>query len=132
MIQIKKDIIAEIKAHAQCALPNEACGYLAGNDGIITQIFKLTNIDHSPEHFSCDPAEQFETLKTTFKEGLQILANYHSHPQTAARPSEEDIKLAYDPEISYIIISLAQEEITIKSFRITNSIAEKEEIIIIE
>lgn len=132
MIKIKKNVIENIKAHAKDDLPNEACGYLAGRNGIVTHIFKMTNVDNSPEHFSFDPEEQFEVLKMARNNGLQILANYHSHPQTPARPSEEDISLAFDPEISYVIISLANEKIDVKSFRIINSQVEKEEIIVLE
>jgi proteasome lid subunit RPN8/RPN11 len=57
-----------------------------------------------------------------------ILANYHSHPETPARPSEEDIRLVFDPNISYVIASLASEIPDLKSFRIKNGVVEKEEI----
>jgi len=131
MISIKQSVIDQIVVHARHDLPNEACGYLAGNEGVATHSYQLTNIDHSPEHFSFDPAEQFQTVRNARNKGLQILANYHSHPATPARPSAEDIRLAYDPEISYLIISLANNQIDVKSFRIKDSIAEKEEISII-
>lgn len=131
MLIIPKKIIEEIIAQAVAGLPEEVCGYLAGNGSEITRQFSLTNIDHSPEHFSFDPAEQFQTLRESRKTGLEILANYHSHPQTPARPSIEDIRLAYDPTISYIIVSLASENPDIKSFKIKNGIVEKEEITII-
>ena len=132
MIKIKKYIIDSLIEHARKDVPIEACGYLAGKDGVITKQYKLKNIDNSAEHFSFDPKEQFEVMKMVRAEGLEIITNYHSHPSTPARPSEEDISLAFDPEISYVIISLAQEKIDIKSFRIINSQVEKEEILIIE
>ncbi len=131
MISIKQSIIDQIVAHARNELPNEACGYLAGDDGVVTHSYQLTNIDHSPEHFSFDPAEQFQTVRDARNKGLQIVANYHSHPATPARPSVEDIRLAYDPGISYLIISLASNQSDVKSFRIKDSIVEKEEIIIV-
>ncbi len=131
MITIQQSVIDQIVAHASIELPNEACGYLAGNDGVITHGYRLTNIDHSSEHFSFDPTEQFQAVKDARSKGLQILANYHSHPETPARPSVEDIRLAYDPEISYIIISLANSQVDVKSFKIKDSIVEKEEIVII-
>jgi Predicted metal-dependent protease of the PAD1/JAB1 superfamily len=128
MLTIPQHIIDEIIAHARQELPNEACGYLAGNENEVKQAYALTNIDHSPEHFSFDPAEQFRTVKAARKAGLEILANFHSHPETPARPSVEDIKLAYDPEISYVIISFAGEAPDVKSFKIRNGEVEKEEI----
>lgn len=129
MISIKQSVIDQIVEHEKTDFPNESCGYLAGNDGVITFSYQLTNTDHSPEHFSFDPSEQFQTVKDARSKGLQIMANYHSHPATPARPSVEDIRLAFDPEISYMIISLAGEQADVKSFKIRNSIVEKEEII---
>ena len=128
MIAIKRDVLNQIIAHAKGELPNEACGYLAGSDGAVTLGYPLTNVDHSPEHFSFDPAEQFKTVKDARNKGLQILANYHSHPETPSRPSQEDIRLAFDPDISYVIISLALPEANVKSFRIVNGQVEKEDI----
>ena len=63
-----------------------------------------------------DPAEQFATVKECRSQGFAIRAVYHSHPETPARPSAEDIKLAYDPSLSYVIISLAELTPTVKSF----------------
>ena len=96
----------------------EACGYLAGKEGVITNHYELTNIDKSPEHFSFDPQEQFDVMKKTRDENLDIIANYHSHPETPARPSVEDIKLAYDPNIKYFIVSVASEVPIVKAFSI--------------
>lgn len=118
MLKIKKDIIDQIIQIAHAAIPNEACGYLAGKDGVITQCYRLTNMDQSPEHFSFDPKEQFEILKDSRSKGLELIANFHSHPETPARPSQEDIKLAFDPNIYYGIISLAESREVLKFFRI--------------
>ena len=51
--------------------------------------------------------------------GWQLLGNFHSHPKTPARPSEEDKRLVFDTNLSYLILSLAQEP-TLKSFRFDN------------
>jgi proteasome lid subunit RPN8/RPN11 len=128
MISISPEVLESIIEHAKHELPNEACGYLSGKDGHITKNYRLTNIDHSPEHFSFDPVEQFATIKKARKEGLEILANYHSHPETPARPSVEDIKLAFDPNIYYFIVSLAGSKPDVKAFRIVKGFVEKIEI----
>lgn len=120
MLQLPKHIYDGIIEQAQRELPNEACGLLVGLDDEVKQQFPLTNIDHSPEHFSFDPAEQFNVMRAARTEGYKIVANYHSHPETPSRPSEEDIRLAYDPNILYLIASLAAEVPTLKAFRIVN------------
>jgi proteasome lid subunit RPN8/RPN11 len=128
MLRIPQQIINDLFEHAQTGLPEEVCGYLAGTGREVTRQFRLTNIDHSNEHFSFDPKEQFQVVREARKSGLEILANYHSHPETPARPSQEDIRLAFDPNISYVIVSLAAELPDIKSFRIQDGEVEKEEI----
>ena len=118
MIQIPQSIFDGIVQQAKNELPNEACGLLAGLNDKVVKHFPLTNADASPEHFSFVPAEQFQTLRAARLEGLSILANYHSHPATPARPSQEDIRLAYDPNIVYLILSLAGEQPELKGFSI--------------
>ena len=131
MLQIPQKIFNDLFDHAKTGLPEEVCGYLAGTGREVTKLFRLTNVDHSNEHFSFDPAEQFHVVREARKAGLEILANYHSHPETPARPSQEDIRLAFDPNISYVIVSLSADVPEIKSFRIQNGEVEKEEIQIV-
>jgi proteasome lid subunit RPN8/RPN11 len=130
MLYISEQLIEQLIDHAKSGLPEEVCGYLSGIDRVITTQHIMTNIDHSPEHFSFDPAEQFKVVREVRNADQVMLANYHSHPESPARPSVEDIRLAYDPNISYIIVSLHSEIPDIKSFRIQNGEVEAEEIII--
>lgn len=131
MLKIKQDIIDKIVAHGRTEAPLEACGYLAERDGLVCKHFELTNTDKSPVHFSMDPAEQFAASKECRNQGLKIRAVYHSHPETPARPSDEDIKLAYDPSLSYVIVSLAGSAPSIKSFIILKGVVETEPVEII-
>jgi [CysO sulfur-carrier protein]-S-L-cysteine hydrolase len=119
MIQIEQEVFDKIFEIAKSELPNEACGYLAGKDGIISYCYKLENADRSPEHYSFNPAEQFEVYKDARSRGLKILANFHSHPMSPARPSDEDIRLAYDSEILYGIVSLEKPEGDLKFYLIS-------------
>ncbi len=121
MIRITQEVAEDIIEHAKKDTPIEACGYLAGKNGIITNNYRMANIDNSPEHFSFDPKEQFDVVRKARSEGLKIIANYHSHPISPARPSQEDINLAYDPDISYVIISLEGGREDIRSFSIRNT-----------
>lgn len=125
MIQIPKSIIDGIVLQARAEFPNEACGLLAGKVDRAQMRFGMTNADASPEHFSFLPSEQFKVLRAARAEGLDIIANYHSHPATPARPSEEDIKLAYDPNILYLIVSLAEKLPVLKAFRIRAGVVEQ-------
>jgi proteasome lid subunit RPN8/RPN11 len=128
MIRIPKHIIEGIIAQGKAELPNEACGLLTGSGDTVVKQHPLTNVDHSPEHFSFDPREQFQVLKSARADGQKIIANYHSHPETPARPSEEDKRLAFDPNITYLILSLAAEEPVIKAFVVKDGDMVPEEI----
>ena len=117
-LAIPKLIYDNMINHARAALPNESCGYLAGKDQIISQFYPMTNIDASPDHFSFDPKEQFAVVKAARKENLTLLAVYHSHPQTPARLSKEDIRLFNDPNQVYIIVSLKAESPEVNGFMV--------------
>ncbi len=130
-LKISKNVVDDIIKHAQEDSPIEACGYLAGINGGITKGYKMQNVDNSPIHFAFDPQEQFSILKKSRNEGLNIMANYHSHPESAAIPSDEDIKLAFDPNISYFIVSLENNYADLKAYNIVNNIVTKIELEIV-
>ncbi|MFZ4724929.1 MAG: Mov34/MPN/PAD-1 family protein [Paludibacter sp.] len=123
MIRIPASIYDGIVTQAYAELPNEACGLLVGIEGEVVKQHALTNTDHSPDHFSFDPAEQFQVFRSARADSLEIIANYHSHPETPSRPSIEDIRLAYDPNILYLIVSLADEIPVLKAFNIQDGIS---------
>lgn len=135
MIKLTKSDFEKILAHAVKKLPDEACGLIAGTvedgDKEIKKVYLLTNIDHSNEHFSLAPKEQLEAIKDMRKNGFVPLGNWHSHPKSPSRPSEEDKRLAFDSKASYMILSLMdRENPVLNSFKITGDTAEKEELII--
>lgn len=119
-MKISKKIINKIYDHGKKEAPIEACGYLAGINNEVINYYPMQNIDQSNEHFTLDPQEQFNVMKKVRVKGLEILAVYHTHPGSPARPSVEDIKLAFDPGIMYVIISLLEDKNNIKAFRIIN------------
>lgn len=131
MLKIKKDVYDQMISHAKDGVPLEVCGYLGEKDGIMSIIRKMKNTDESNEHFAFDPSEQFTAVKEMREKGCKATVVYHSHPETPSRPSEEDIKLANDPEVSYIIVSLAGTLPVVKSFKIKDSTVSLEKIILI-
>jgi proteasome lid subunit RPN8/RPN11 len=125
MIRLPRPIYDAILKQARSQMPDEACGYLAGKNGVVEKHFELTNTDHSPEHFTMDPKEQFQAIREARTLGLEMIAVYHSHPETPARPSEEDIRLAFDSSIYYVIVSLKDDSGDIKAFKIRDRQVEK-------
>lgn len=135
MIKISKDDYTKILEHAKKCLPEEACGLIAGEisdgDKIIRKVYLLTNTDHSKEHFSLDPKEQLSAIKDMRAGGLVPLGNWHSHPESPSRPSEEDKRLAFDKKASYLILSLMNRDAPVlNSFHIDGDTATNEGLVI--
>ena len=123
MLYLNKADYEKILSHCVDGLPNEACGLIGGvkEDGnkYIKKVYLLTNIDASNEHFSMDPKEQLEAVKDMRANGYELLGNFHSHPESPSRPSEEDKRLAYDSKVNYLILSLMeQDNPVLKAFNI--------------
>ena len=127
---IKRQDVEEMISHAREQLPNEACGLIAGSDRgderVIEKVYYLTNTDASNEHFSLDPKEQLQAVKDMRAKGLKPIGNWHSHPESPSRPSQEDKRLAYDSKASYLILSLMEEIPILHSFHVENGEAGKE------
>lgn len=134
MIKLRQSDYETIVAHAKKEAPIEACGLIAGElsggDKIIKKVYILTNVDHAEEHFTLDPKEQLMAVKDMRANGFVPLGNWHSHPVSPSRPSEEDKRLAYDSSASYLILSLMDEEPVLNSFHIEGDKAEKETLVI--
>ena len=112
-IEIKKSDFERIYQHALNERPDEACGLIAGidrEDGVreIKKVYLLENIDHTNEHFTISPKDQLITIKDIRSNGWLPLGNWHSHPESPSRPSEEDKRLANDSKASYLILSLME------------------------
>lgn len=131
-MKISKIIIDKICDHGKKEAPIEACGYLAGVNDKVINFYPMNNIDQSSEHFTFDPQEQFDVMKKVRNEELEIVAVYHTHPESPARPSAEDIRLAFDPGIIYVILSLLEENNNIKAFKIIKGQVKEQRLIVEE
>lgn len=105
-LEIPAYVFEQMLEQAKAQVPIEVCGILAGNDSKVEKLYKMTNADNSSNHFMMEPKEQFAVVKDIRSAGLEMLAIYHSHPETPARPSAEDIRLALTPDVIYVIASL--------------------------
>ena len=106
-------------------------GTVDGENKEIKKVYFLTNIDHSNEHFSLDPKEQLAAVRDMRQNGFVPLGNWHSHPESPSRPSNEDKRLAYDSKASYMILSLMdRENPVLNSFKINGTDSTKEELVI--
>ena len=96
-----------IRAHGVETYPNECCGALLGQDGVVTDVYALPNTtDEGPRRrFLVRPDDYRQAEKQASAAGVELLGFYHSHPDHPARPSQYDLDHAW-PFFSYIIVSV--------------------------
>ena len=131
---ISAKLIAEIEAAARKGAPIEQCGLLVGRPAdrqILSQV-QMTNVDQSEDHFTMDPKEQFAVAKRLRDTETEVVGNWHSHPFSPARPSDEDIKFAADETAIYGLASVMEESKTpFNLFRIQGGKAAPVKIVVV-
>jgi len=127
MLAIPKRHMEQIQRHVREVFPMEACGVLAGRDELVTKVYPMINTDRSAYSYFMDPADQLRVTRDARKQGLSLLAIYHSHIASEAYPSERDCELAFYPDLDYMIISLAHLNRPVaRAFRIRNGLITEE------
>jgi len=98
-----------MRAHVIAALPNEACGLLAGAGSEVRGVFPVANHLQSPVRYRMEPSEQVRAFALIEAKKMELVAIYHSHtaaPGTAgaemARPSPTDIAEAAYPVVQVL------------------------------
>jgi proteasome lid subunit RPN8/RPN11 len=99
----------ELIAHARDDAPNECCGYLWAKDGTVEGTKRAQNPRKSPYGYELDHKSLFAANELD-DEGYEV-GIYHSHPRSAAEPSQTDINLATYPHWRYLIVSLENEPV---------------------
>ena len=106
MVQVLRSVYDAMVAHALDERPNECCGLLAGTDGVITTIYRATNVaEPKTVRYDVDSGELVRIFTDMRAQDVEHLGIYHSHPNSPAYPSATDRRLAaYD--VRYVVISL--------------------------
>ena len=101
----------ELFKHARNEYPNECCGILLGRtngaDKTISLIYCVRNTAAADRrtHFCIDPTEILRAEMYAQQNDLETVGFYHSHPDSDAIASSEDIRYMI-PGYSYPIISV--------------------------
>jgi [CysO sulfur-carrier protein]-S-L-cysteine hydrolase len=106
---VPDEIRQRLAEHARAEAPNEACGLVAFRDGIAEQYLPGENALASPYRFELRPRDPADFFLED--EGYE-LAVFHSHPETAPRPSRTDIaNIGLWEGRPYLILGLATGEL---------------------
>jgi proteasome lid subunit RPN8/RPN11 len=118
-------------AHARFALPFEACGLLAVDEGGgLRMAYCLTNVDRSATSYTVDPTEHLRALRHAERSGWSLGGVFHSHPGGAGYPSAADVAGALEPDWLYAVIGMSDPEAPeVRCFRIRDGIISEEPIV---
>lgn len=97
----------EMVEHCRTGMPNEACGFLGGRDGVAERLYPMTNEAASPVLYRPPGKEMIAALSDMDEAGLDLVGIFHSHVASPPYPSPTDINFAHYPDAVYLIVSLA-------------------------
>lgn len=116
-------ILQAILDQARAELPNECCGLLAGRleeqMGRVTRCYPLVNEAASPVEFWSEPKSLLAAHRGMDREGLELLAIYHSHPTSPPVPSKKDRERNYDEEVMNLIVSMMGDRPEVRAWWLT-------------
>jgi proteasome lid subunit RPN8/RPN11 len=119
-VVVPEEIRARLVEHAREEAPNEACGLIAFRDGVAERYLPGENTLASPYRFELRPRDPADFFLED--EGYE-LAVFHSHPETAPRPSRTDVEnIGLWEGRPYLILGLATGELA--GWRITDGTVE--------
>jgi len=136
MVRIAETTLAELRAHALEAYPDECCGAVVTDAAGTQEVMPMRNIqdemrDRDPERFPRsarmayypDSADLKAALDRAESPGFELTAFYHSHPDHDAYFSDEDVAQATPfgepsyPDAVQIVISVYGTEVrAVKAF----------------
>ena len=118
MVQVLRSVYDAMVAHALDERPNECCGLLAGTDGVITTIYRATNVaEPKTVRYDVDSGELVRIFTDMRAQDVEHLGIYHSHPNSEPRPSATDRRLARYDSVVYFIVSLRQRRPQVEAWR---------------
>ncbi|ONI81097.1 peptidase [Actinosynnema sp. ALI-1.44] len=135
MLQIRRDLVDEMVAHARRDHPDEACGVIAGPEGTDRpeRFVPMTNAARSPTFYEFDSAEQLRLYREMDGNDEVPVVIYHSHTATEAYPSRTDIALAGEPGAHYVLVSTRHpEDIELRSYRIVDGEVTEEPVEVVD
>jgi [CysO sulfur-carrier protein]-S-L-cysteine hydrolase len=135
VLQIRRDLVDEMVAHARRDHPDEACGVIAGPEGTDRpeRFLPMTNAARSPTFYMFDSGEHIRTWREMDRNDEVPVVIYHSHTATEAYPSRTDIDLAKEPDAHYVLVSTRHpEQYELRSYRIVDGQVTEEPVQVVD
>ena len=114
--------------------PQETCGLLVGraSDSLVEVVrfasARNLNCERARDRYLLDPEEFLRVDRAARRQALEIVGIWHSHPDSPARPSSTDLRLAW-AGYSYLIISTTGRAAgDFRSWRLADNLFEEEKL----
>jgi proteasome lid subunit RPN8/RPN11 len=121
VLTLPRAMVDQVLAHARRDHPDEACGVIAGRDGVATRLFEMDNAERSPTGFSFDSAQWLQVYRDVDDADEELLVVYHSHTMTEAYPSRTDVLWSRTTEFQHwLLVSTRDEADEVRSYVITD------------
>jgi [CysO sulfur-carrier protein]-S-L-cysteine hydrolase len=113
-ITLSKTHVDILIRHAKQNEPNESCAILFGkNDSgqfLTIDVFLTKNIEPSPINFTISNDDLIKAYEESEKKNLEVIAIFHSHPNSAAYPSSTDRQYMEVNPVPWVIYSNTSNE----------------------
>ena len=118
-INLSKISSCQMEVAAKVAYPGECCGILLGKTAESSDSGEIEVLEtreapnliqgtQKSTHFKVDPLFLYQVECEIEGVGLEIVGFYHSHPDCAAIPSNEDFEYMV-PGLAYVILSITKD-----------------------
>ncbi|MFC7613364.1 Mov34/MPN/PAD-1 family protein [Actinokineospora soli] len=135
VLQIRRDLVDAMVAHARRDHPDEACGVIAGPEGADRpeRFIPMLNAARSPTFYEFDSTDLLRLYRDMESRDEVPVVIYHSHTATEAYPSRTDISYASEPDAHYVLVSTRDPEVhELRSFRIVEGVVTEEPVEVVE
>lgn len=108
-MQVRREVVDAIVAHARRDSPRECCGLLVGTELEVIEAVAAANVAADPiRHYQVSPVDHFAQIKrcrdvaAPGAAAVNVIGAYHSHPHSVPKPSPTDLEESFG-EFLYII-----------------------------
>jgi proteasome lid subunit RPN8/RPN11 len=139
-VQLRRDLVDAIVAHARRDHPDEACGVIAGPEGTdrAERFIPMLNAARSPTYYEFDAGEWLALHRELTKNDEEVVVVYHSHTATEAYPSRTDIGIAdhyatFLRSPHYVLVSTRDPDTyELRSYTIVDGVVEEEPVEVLD
>ena len=114
-VKLSQENVKTLIKHAKNSSPYESCALLFGkieDDSFnVMDVFLTKNIEDSPINFTISNEELIKGYQEAEKRKLDVVAIFHSHPDSDTYPSPTDKKFMETNPVPWIIFSNKSEEL---------------------